>query len=67
MTDIRNAGETREVLFTTNAALTAAGLVREVLLATPTALTVAGVVREVLLLSPPPAIGPGQTAVSVIT
>jgi len=66
MTDIRNAGTPREVLFTTAPALTAAGLVREVLVTTPTALTVAGLVREVLLLSPPLVLGM-QTAVAINT
>ena len=64
MTDIRNAATPREVLFTTNAALTAAGLVREVLVTTPTALVASAVVREVLLLSPPPSLGM-QTAVAI--
>jgi hypothetical protein len=66
MTDIRNAGEPREVLFTTTAATTLSGLVREVLTTTPTALTVAGMVREVLMLAPDLVIG-SQTAVSVNT
>lgn len=65
MTDINNAGTSREVLFTTAAAATAAGVVREVLLATPTALILAGVVREVLLLSLSPAPRGGQTIVTV--
>lgn len=66
MTDINNAGTTREVLFTTTAAATASGIVREVLLTTPTALTLAGVVREVLLLSPPP-LAAMQTGVAINT
>ena len=66
MTDICNAGEPREVLFTTNAAATLSGLVREVLTTTPTALTVSGMAREVLLLSPP-VTSVWQTAVAVNT
>jgi len=66
MTDIRNAGEPREVLFTTNAAATLAGVVREVLTTTPTALTLSGMAREVLLLSPP-VTSVWQTAVAVNT
>ena len=51
MTDVRNAGTSREVLLTTVAAATVAGLAREVLIATPTGLLVAGLVREVLVPS----------------
>lgn len=68
MTDVRNAGTSREVLLTTVPAATAAGLVREVLLATPTALIVGGLVREVLLLGdtvPPGATAQRQLAVTV--
>ena len=65
-TAINNAGEPREVLFTTNAAATLAGVVREVLTTTPTALTFSGVAREVLLLSPP-VTSVWQTAVAVNT
>lgn len=66
MTDVRNAGTPREVLFAPTAAATVAGIVREVLLITPTALTVTGMVREVLLLSPPAILG-GQAAVTINT
>ena len=69
MTDIRNAGTPREVLFATVPAATVAGLAREVLLATPTALIVAGLVREVLLLGdaeePDPVATTRQYAVTV--
>lgn len=68
MTDVRNAGTPREVLFTTVPAATVSGLAREVLLATPTALIVGGLVREVLLLGdsvPPGATAQRQYAVTV--
>lgn len=66
MTDIRNAGEAREVLFTTTPAATLTGIAREILLTTPTALTMTAIVREILLVTPPPPAGPRfQASVSV--
>lgn len=62
MTDIRNAGTPREVLYTTVPAATVSGVAREVLLATPTALLAAAVVREVLLLGDTVPPGPDPAA-----
>ena len=67
MTDIRNAGTSREVLFTTVPAARVAGVAREVLLATPTGLLVSGLVREVLVPDTGTGTGAAQYAVSVIT
>jgi hypothetical protein len=50
LTDIRNAGETREVLFAPIPTLAVGGgMAREVLLATATAISFGGVAREILL------------------
>ena len=65
MTDIRNAGTSREVLLTTVPAARVAGVAREVLLATPTGLLVAALVREVLVPDTSAASSAQQYAVTV--
>jgi hypothetical protein len=67
LTDIRNAGDTREILFAPIPTLAVGGgMVREILLTTPTAISFDGVAREVLLVGDP-IVSARQTAVSVIT